>query len=285
MGRDSGDHDDPASKRRLVGAALGGAVFVAEVGSTSIGSASAEAESPEPWATVDTPIAAVTATGSQVLVVSGDGRVTGLAPDGARLVEVAPLVDAAEAVADVHGVWVLSSDRRSLAHVELQGRVDRRLAVDRVERLGAALEGVWYTGRGDPSIRRVSLAAGHEVRIPLTVENQPHGGLVGCGNSVWMSVSGGLVWSPERDGELRHMRGGPEGPVDNLICAGTALIGGDDLEGMFILDFAADDSLRPLITGRTGRIDALTTDGRMAWALCRLPDGAPAAVRLRGGRR
>ncbi len=275
-----GDHGEAVAEARLVGAAVEGTVFSAAVASTVVLRLAERGDQLEPWATVGTSIAAMAAAQGMVIVVSADGYVTGLAPsDAAEVFGTAAVVDAAEALADQGGVWVLSADRRSLAHVDLVGHVGRRLPVDEVDHIGAAGQGVWYTARYDSLLRFVATEEDGDLQTDLAVAATHRGGLTTCGNAVWVSVAGGLLWCPEKNGEVRQMAGIPGGPVANLICVGTALIGGDQLDRLFMLDFAADDTLRPLPTGRTGRVDALVTDGRAGWALTRV-EGAPVAVRL-----
>lgn len=273
-------HED-GTEARLVAAAIGDTVFAAAVSSRAIHRSVQGQDQLKPWVEVRTPIAAMAAAGGMVIVVSEDGYVSGLEPsDAAEVVGVTVAADAAEASADRRGVWALSANRQSLVHLNLDGHVDRRLTVDEVDRLAAAEHCVWYTTRNDSYLRFVGMDSDAVERIDIGVPAERRGGLAPCRLGVWVSVENGLLLVPERGRrDVRQMADPPGAPVRNLLCVRTGLVGGDQLDGLFMLNFGLDDSVRRLPTGRSGQVDALVTDGQATWAVGR-PEGIPIAIRL-----
>jgi hypothetical protein len=273
-------HEDGA-EARLVAAAIDDTVFAAAVASPAIHRSVQGQDQLEPWVEVRTPIAAMAAAGGMVIVVSEDGYVSGLEPsDAAEVLGATVAADAAEAVADRRGVWALSANRQSLVHVNLDGHVDKRLTVDEVDRLAAADHGVWYTTRNDSYLRFVGMDSDAVEPTDLGVPAERRGGLAPCRPGVWVSVENGLLLALERGRhDVRQMADPPGAPVRNLLCVRTGLIGGDQLDGLFMLNFGLDDSVRCLPTGRSGQVDTLVTDGQAAWAVSR-PQGIPIGIRL-----
>lgn len=274
----------PDAGNRLVATAAQGSVFAAAVGSDVVLRSLPAGERLVPWIRTSSPIAALATADGILVVVSRQGGVVGLAPnDGSEVFATSAGVDAADVAADSGGIWVLSGDRRSLTHVDPAGHVDDRHRVITVDRLTAAGEGVWYTALDDSLLRYVTRDAAAVANADLGVVATGRGALAVCRYAVWVSVADGLVSTPQRGRrDIRHLPVDKGSPVENLACVrDAALIGGDRLDGMFVLDIGADDSVRDLPTDRAGLIDALVTDGGSSWAVTSSEDG-PVAVRLTG---
>jgi hypothetical protein len=277
-------HGENGTSVRLVAAAVEETVFAAAVASTAIHRSVPGQDHLVPWVETRTPIVSMAAAGGRLIVVSKDGHVSELRPsDASEVLGVNVASDAAEAVSDSGGVWVLSANRRSIVHLNLDGHVDGRLSVKEVDRFAATDHGVWYTAHNDSFLRFVALNSNGVSQIDLAVSADRRGDIAPCRYAVWVSVEDGLLLVPERGRQdVRRMTEPLGAPVRNLLCVRTGLIGGDSYDGLFMLNFGLDDSVRPLPTGRSGQVDVLVTDEQGTWAVGR-PEGIPIAVRLGQG--
>jgi len=225
---------------------------------------------------VDAPadILSLGAAGGRIAATLEPGVIAWLDPStgdvlGRRLVGGAPTLVSGSAI------WSVDAASGRAWRLADPGVAIGPRAVSDIDRAAADGERLWWTTRGDATLRSDDRA------IDLGVMSSERGDIVVCAGSVWVSVAQALIrvgaWAGTRGRDVRA-------PVERpalLACARGVLVG-CSADGLFVLDPRIDEEAR-LVEADVGvDVAQLVTTRTMAWVFPReRPEARLVAVRRR----
>lgn len=161
-------------------------------------------------------------------------------------------------------VWVLDREAPALVSFDLAG-TRSSIEIGGVSTFAAGLEGVYWIS-DDGMVRFGEGERRCRPAVALPPWATPTGAMVSCANSLWVSVTEGLLMVSLRTLEPGSALPAPEGPVPHLICdQDNRIIGG--AKGVFVLDPAVDANVRPFDVALKSELRALVAAGDRIWAL------------------
>jgi hypothetical protein len=238
-----------AAGAAVVWCAAGGRLLAFEAGGASLLDLAAPTGL-RSLAAADGVLAAALATGAVLWLDPGNGGV----------LERASLGGEPELVAGGGAIWALDRGSARAWRLAAPGVLSGPVFVPGCERLAPWGTRIWWTSRED------SLLRGGERPVDLGVGPGGRGGMVVCGGSVWLSVSGGLLRVGAWAGEPGPPLAAPAGPVEHLACADGILLGGSGPRGLLALDPSVDADARLLDAELGGELGFLVATRSRAWA-------------------
>ena len=176
-----------------------------------------------------------------------------------RTVELA--TPTAPSMIGAHGdrTWLGSRGERWVMEITPAGATTTERLDAPLAGLTADDAGAWWIATGSDRLRNGARSVGIRDDVGDGVA------VAACSGVVWLSTETGLVWVRSRAGEFGGVMPSPVGRVHRLGCVSGALVGGDDLDAVFVLNPASDVHARRLEVRRRGRVAAIAGSRGVAW--------------------
>lgn len=164
--------------------------------------------------------------------------------------------------ADRDMLWVLDREQSKLVAFDYTNKL-REVKVESVKDFTVGQGKVyWLSYEGTITCHDSNVDVQDETRL-LTADQA--GSISFCANSLWISVTEGLMMALVLSLEPGDILPAPEGPVPHLICNDGAIIGGK--KGLFVLDPSADNNIYPIDISLKSELRALVGADTCIWAL------------------
>ena len=161
-------------------------------------------------------------------------------------------------------IFVLDQEDSKVITFDLSGNRIQRTG-ERISTFSPGAGGMYWIS-DDKQVGFIKEGERYQSATTQLHEDMSTGAMVACANSLWVSVTNGLIMVSLKSLTMGPVLPAPEGPVPYLICDDDSrIIGG--FQGLFLLDPAADDGLHPINVKFQSNLRGLTAVGMYIWAL------------------
>ncbi len=164
--------------------------------------------------------------------------------------------------ADNKVLWVLDREHSKLVAFDYTNKI-REIKTGSVKDFAVGRGKVYWLSYEGAITCHDSNAGVQDETKALTTDQT--GSISYCANSLWISVTDGLMMASVLSLEAGNILPAPEGPVPHLICNDGAIIGGK--QGLFVLDPSTDNNIYPVDISLRSELCALVGADNCIWAL------------------